>query len=55
MNCRVGSMAPDRPAVRRIRVDGKFVVTDRPCDWCNNRMKVTGLSCLIYAAQRSRR
>jgi hypothetical protein len=55
MNCRVGFPAPDQPPVRRVRVDGKFVVTDRPCDWCNNRMKMTGLSCLIYAAQRSRR
>jgi hypothetical protein len=43
------------PPVRRVRVDGRFVETDRPCDWCNNRMRMTGLNCLIYVGQRSRR
>ena len=55
MNCRVTSAGSGLPLVRRVRMEGKFVTTDRPCDWCNNRMKVTGLSCLIYVAQRSRR
>lgn len=56
MNCRITRAGnPQDPPQRRIRSEGKFVVTDRPCDWCNNRMKVTGMTCLIYNFQRSRR
>jgi hypothetical protein len=51
-NCRP---TPGEPSKRRVRIDNRFVATDRPCDWCNNRAKMTGLSSVIYAVQRSRR
>jgi len=54
-NCRVSPQDPNEVPVRRVRVDGRFVVTDRPCSSCNNRMRVTGLSRLITVLQNQRR
>ena len=54
-NCRVGRQDPSEVPVRRVRIDGRFVATDRPCGWCNNRSKVTGLTRLINVLQNERR
>lgn len=54
-HCRMMRRNPAEPPSRWVRIDGRFVVSDRACGACAGRKKLTGLSWLIRAVQAERR